>query len=422
MQRRLLIAVSYAVAIAVGLATTLVLLRFRLDYETVYELPAGLGPLIKNLVEDGRYEVFNSTSGYWEYASKMPSVPVIYAGLWGSTKSVALTLLAKNVVAITLTFLVVVRYAAQFDVGRRAFLGGMLLFFCIPFNALTMYNLKYEEGLLAFMIPAAVACTIMRKGVFGLLVVSALLGVLYLTKSSTGPLCVWLGAVVLFDEVRCSPWVRFLPLTSVALAAVLWGAFNFHQTGEFAVAGSASSNNGWNLYKGNNEEFASVYPERHLDELSSGFRRDAPAFRDEWESHRYYEGKAFDFIQGNPRHFASNTLLKLYVFALRIADFDFNRNRVSKIVLHDASMVVNRLVFFAALALSLLWLKRTPALKNRRLRFAALVFLGSVATYSAPYILGFIYQRHVVPLFLSATLMLMLAPWKPWQGQPVEWA
>lgn len=282
----------------------------------------------------------------------------------------------------------------------------LVLTFCIPFNAMTMQTLSYEEALLGFVVPIALGLGILSPGPWRSVVLALLIAAMYLTKSSMLLVCVWLALMATLDPRRAAIWQRVLPGAALVAAALAWGSFVEHRTGAFAIGSSASSNNGWNLLKGNNPRFAEFYPARHLDELSAELRAAAPSFGSEWEANAHYSEQARSFMRENPLEVVRNAGEKLHVLLVRVPDFDFNRNRISKIIVHDSGLIVNRILLWSAIILSATWIVRPGGTPLRRR--AGVIFLGALAGTLAPYVVGFGYQRHMVPMFVSSILIVMM--------------
>ncbi|MFD0979858.1 hypothetical protein [Tropicimonas aquimaris] len=381
------------------------LLAYRIGYDTIFDMPAGFGPRIEAILQEGHYYV--ESDGYRDYIGRPPFLPHLYALLWSWTGSIPAMLVAKNLIfggLLSACFALCCR-RAMVPAGVAA--AGLLLLFAFPFNAFTMLTLSYEEALLGFLIPSILALAIAERTPWDRLLLAGLLAVTYLTKSSAFLFCGTFAVALLFTTRWSSPLLRTLPLLAVLATAVAWGGYSAARTGTFAAASTSSSTNGWNLWKGNNPRFAELYPDRHLDELAAEARAAAPQFGSEWEAHRYYTGLARDFVTEHPGQALRNTGRKLSNMLFGIRDFEFNRNRTAKVVLHTGSMLVNRVLLFAALGLSLTWLLRRETSPVRRR--AGGLFLLLAVSYSAPFLVGFAYSRHLVPVFVSAVLVVLLA-------------
>lgn len=410
MRPSVLLAGAVVLCVAVVAVVSVFLIGYRTPYDTIFEMPAGFGPRIEAIVRFGHYHV--DAGGYPDYTGRLPFLPHLYALLWQITGSVPAMLLAKNLLFGGMLAALYALYCRRAAVPTAVAAAGLVMLFAIPFNAFTMLSLGYEEALLGFLVPSILALAVIERTHWDRILLAGLLAVTYLTKSSAFLFCAVFAVALLIApggvamRQRALP-LRAAPLIAVLLAAMAWGGYSAVKTGTFAVASTSSSTNGWNLWKGNNPLFAELYPDRHLDALAADARAAAPAFTSEWEAHRYYSGLARDFVRANPGRALRNTGRKLAVALVGIRDFEFNRNRPAKVAVHTASMLANRGLLFAAAGLSLAWLMGRAATPLRRR--AGGFFLLMAATYIAPYLVGFAYARHIVPVFVSAVFVVILA-------------
>lgn len=406
-----LLAAAIGIAILASIAAMAFLLLLRIP-DHPYELGAAIGLFIEAIVETGTYEVVRDGRSW--VASKMPVLPLLYAGLWQITGSITAMTILKNVMFVGLLLAFLVHYARRLGADTRMLALSVAVMFCVPVNAFVMMGLSYEEAILFALVPISIGLTIIARRPRDMWLLALLVAVMYLTKSSLMAFCAWLALLSLLNLPRADLGLsRLAPAVALLAAMLAWGGFTYVKTGHFAFGSAVSSNNGVNMFKGNNPQMADIYPWGHLDVLNPTLRDGAPEFTDEWEENAWFAERAATYMRENPGEVLQNGLLKLQVLFIHVADFDFNRNRVVKILVHDVGMVVNRIVQWAALITAAIWLLRPGTGQGFRdpRRYAGLVFLGAFGAYALPYLIGFLYIRHVVPLFISAFLIVMLLPW-----------
>ncbi|MEJ6396213.1 hypothetical protein V8J82_23365 [Gymnodinialimonas sp. 2305UL16-5] len=407
--RLLVAAIGMAMLASIGAMAFLLLLRIP---DHPYQLGAAIGLFIEAILETGSYEVVRDDRSW--VASKMPVLPLLYAALWQITGSITAMTILKNVIFVGLLLMFLLRYGRVMGADRRVLALSVAVMFCIPVNAFVMMGLSYEEAILFALVPIAIGLTIIARRPADMWILALLVAAMYLTKSSVLVFCAWLAVLALLNLPKADLGIsRAAPAVALLAAMLAWGGFTYVQTGHFAFGSGASSNNGMNLFKGNNPQVADIYPWGHLDILNPELRDGAPDFTDEWEENAWFADRATAYMRENPDEVLQNGLLKLRVLFIHVADFDFNRNRLVKILVHDVGMVVNRIVQWVALIAAAAWLLRRGDGQGWRdpRRYAGLVFLGAFAAYALPYLVGFLYIRHVVPLFISAFLIVMLLPW-----------
>lgn len=405
-----------AVVVAFAIASSITfLMLFRIDSTTPFSLGGAIGLAVEAVFNTGHLEITGNDRSW--FAAKMPFLPYAYAALWSATESVWAMILIKNIALSAMLLVTLFTFAKYFNLTNRQLSLCIILIFSIPFNLFTMMTLSYEEAILSFLVPVTLALVLMSPGIRALLGLSVLVSLIYLTKSSVVLFCLWISLCAIVTAVGVSWPLRLLPLVVLIVSALAWATHIENETDRFAIGSHASSNNGKNFYKGNNPYFASTYPDTHLDDLPSGAWADPPPeFKDEWTSHDHYLQLGQEFIRENPNQVLQNTLTKLTTVFLSIQDFDFNRNRWEKVISHNSGMLINRVFLIGALILALVWVIVGGLRKQYEHAFIGLVFLGAVLSFAAPLIVGFGYQRHMVPIFLSSFFFVALASGTRWRN------
>ncbi len=232
-----------------------------------------------------------------------------------------------------------------------------------------------------------------------------LLVLLLFLKNSMLYLCV---AVPLLVWVR----TRDLRAAAVPLGLVLAGLlglaeFNRVHAGRFTVG---SSWEGWNLYKGNSVWTKELYPPYSLDILDyeGEVVADRP-LRDEWDHNAYFKQRAVEFIRRHPGEFIGLTLRKAWIFygEVRASGLSRGESRYGKpaYLLQIPWMVVFRGLLWAAIILALLAAWRRPSRSDAG--WTALTFLAFLVLYSGFHLVGFAYERHVMPIVMPVALYLL---------------
>lgn len=239
--------------------------------------------------------------------------------------------------------------------------------------------------------------------------VGALLVLLLFLKSS---MIYWCLAVPALAGLRRRSW-REAVVLFVMVGAGLYAlaAFNARHSGRFTTGSSWA---GWNLYKGNCEYTASTYPAYSLDLLDYEGKvvADRP-LTDEWDYNAYFTQRAVDFIRAHPGEFVGLAVRKAWVFYGEVRASGMTQRGESRYarpeyLLQIPWMIVFRVMFWAAilLALQTLWRQRREGWRSGAF-MVALTYLAFLALYSAFHVIGFAYERHVMPVVMPTALYLL---------------
>ena len=291
--------------------------------------------------------------------------------------------------------------------GDRRVVGMVLLL--LPFLTTAfladVVNLQVEEGYSYGLLAMATALVFFpasgrvrwRRAVgFGLAAAG-----LYLAKSSMAPAVLVLTLAFLWPARRQTGVVA-VTLGMVALAAVGWAAWQHHAAGRMTFG---TSIDGVNLHKGNNEIFLAHYPPKSgetLDIYDPGLNRGL-YFPNEWSFNDYHQRAAMVFLKTHPRETAQGAWRKLEVVFFSLEKLGSKPNTGMMERVETGGIVLFRLLFWAALLLSLRTLVREG---DDGRRYGAAVFLLVVGAVALPYVVGFAYTRHISVLLYPSVLLL----------------
>lgn len=397
---------STALAISCFLITTAMMLYWSHQTAPMTELEFGFGPYIESL-NQGKYSIFykDSTlpSGSEFFATRLPALPLLAFLLGKIYNSLLLLSLVKNSLAALFTFYAGWRITQSSPKWVK--LSTPLLLLSNIFIWKTVAPLPYEEGYLVgpfLLIVSAILEDDQKLSRIEPFLVGFALAWIYLAKSSYFLLLLPLLAMYCLKHKR-SVQTYAIPASLFLISILSWGLYVKFHTGRFAVLNNASSLNASNLYKGNNKNFLDFYPYRNLDEMHDLGLMDLPhKVKTEWE---YSDGlmKEFtNFRSSEPELFKKGLIEKAKMVFLKLDGAKSNEPE-SKARRIDKYFLFNRIHFF-------IWLSVTPlCLFLRKGSFAAnlsFIGLGSLLCISLPYIIGFYYHRHLLPVFTLATLSL----------------
>lgn len=245
-----------------------------------------------------------------------------------------------------------------------------------------------------------------RARVGWVLTVGCLLVLLLFLKSS---MVYWCLAVPVLVGLRRRDWREAVVLLSM-MAMGLYGlaAFNARNSGRFTIG---SSWEGWSLSKGNCEHTHELYPPYSLDLLDYEGKvvADRPLV-DEWDHNAYFKQRAIAFIRAHPGAFLELAVRKAWIFygevrASGLSQRGESRYARPEYLLQIPWMVVFRVMLWAAILLALQTLWCSPWCSDAAV--VALTYLVFLGLYSAFHVIGFAYERHVMPVVMPTALYLL---------------
>ncbi len=389
------------------LVSATVLRTYDSSARTIFDVGFGFGSAMQGLVMQHRMGYPDPFFGYWAYALRMPAIPVFGALVSLLSRSFAVFYTIKNVVCWGLWIYALLRIRRHFGIADRWIWLAASLVILLPYNGNIISRVEVEEAYLVALLCLAFALLLTVAGWVDYLGLALLVGILYLTKSSMPLLC---GVIVAW--AACTGWKRYrfaalLPALGLALAVVGWGAYIYANTGVVAFGVHESSMNGLNFVKSNNSYALALYPRVTLDVLDLSALGMYPKKDDEWSLSNAQLAMGVRFDHEHPDMVLRMDRKKLWVACCDL--FESPEKIPGKI---RPLVVVSNLVDHLSMAVSLLWMGLR--LRRRRLVSAEVLFLLLNAAYLTPYLGGFLYMRHMVPLYSLAAMVLAI------QSAPTE--
>jgi hypothetical protein len=382
--------------------------------QSLGKLGFGYGVLIDAIRTTGEFRVAEGVHypGVAFSAHRLPLIPYFLLGLGRVLgDDIGRVALAKCLAFNALLAFALLRILRHAHAPTWVALGLLGFVLTMPRWGLNVFEVGLEE---AYNIPALTLLFALlwfgdrpaRPGLGWALTVGLVLVLLLFLKSSMVYWC--LGVPVLV-------WLRQRDLRGAGflLALVVAGllglaAFNRAHAGRFTIS---SSWEGWNLHKGNSEFSADLYPPYSLDILDyeGKVTADRP-LRDEWDHSAYFTARAKNFIMAHPGTFLELAVRKAWIFygevrASGLAQRGESRYGKPMYLVQIPWMVGFRVLLWTAILLALLTVWRGPWRSDgARVALTYLVFL---VLYSGFHIVGFAYERHVMPVVMPTVLYLL---------------
>lgn len=336
------------------------------------------------------------------HACRRPLIPLFLGLLARISPSTALAFFVKNGLAIVALLGAYRTYFLAFDRLRVSVrLAVFLLVFANPYLWSQLRPSWTEEGYLIPLVAWA-GVLIMRAETRerDAWAAAGTVSLLVLIKSSMGPLALVLACGFAVRRLRA----RLVPFGALGLT-LLGLALANAQHGRFTTA---SSFDAWNLYKGNHERTLEYLRSSSLDSLEPGLARPSGHLTDEWAFSDYYAQMAAAFVKGAPSAVAELYLVKsVQAFVTPYFPYPGHEHPL-KTWLNTAVTAILRLVMWLGVGLAARVLVHrvkpmaAPATigpTGKEDRRVAAFYVAFLAAYLAPYLIGFLYQRHLSPLF-----------------------
>jgi hypothetical protein len=382
--------------------------------QSVTSIGFGYGVLIRAIERTGAYRVVGvHYPGIAFSAHRLPLIPYFLIFLQGVTGDD----LGRVAFLKSLVFNAFLGAAGLIVLARsRAPLGWVLLIlgvvFTMPRWILNVFEVGLEEGYeigvlgllfaLLWFVPPPTALGRRLAWAAGL---GLLLVMLLFIKSSMLYWCVACPGLIALRGRDWRPALVALALVAAGLLAL--AEFNSVHAGRFTLE---SSWEGWNLYKGNGPYTRALYPPYSLDILDDQGKMvaDRP-LRDEWDYNEYFKARAVAFIRAHPGVFVELALKKAWIFYVEVRDSGLRWGEKRMGTPLAWAQLAWMLVFRAAFWWAIFDAARRLGRGEWRLPqgSVALGYLGFLVLYSGFHVVGFAYERHVMPVVLPTALYLI---------------
>jgi hypothetical protein len=343
------------------------------------------------------------------YVHKMPLQPYfLYLFYSLVSKKLIIFYLFKNLLFGTLIFLLIKFYDKKLN--NFFLVVSMLSIFYIPHNLVTIFSLEYEEGFLAYLL-ITLFLTITGNYKYKPIIASIILCLIFFLKSSMFYLVGGISITYFFLEKK----YNYLPFLIFIFCSFLWGLNSYNKTGKFAFATSSTSFNGTSLGMVYHKEFTKYYPLLSPDMFQKKQQEEIKklVINNEWEAHNYFLNKSKKYIRENPKDVFYGLLKKIYVIFLspykdtRTSDQFIEKNNPIRY-----SNFPNKIIFILSIIVLIKYLIGFKNL-NLSLQRRNIYFIMIVGLYFFPYLVGFVYSRHCIPIYILAHIYLIIQLFYP---------
>jgi hypothetical protein len=392
--------------------------------QNIFQLGFGFGPYIQSLHDTG--ELKSCHGDKCIYSSKMPVLPLFYAGLSAISTQALTIAIIKNTVISIITFLAITALLKKrMEIGFFNPLIWIILLLIPTISPILVKHaaaIQYEEGVLvelvllwtlSFLLSVLLDNTEKHLD-HPLKLFCLILGcLLFLIKESM--LFFFIASICLAFFSGSKDTTRVMLLCAVLVVG--WGVRNWITTDRFSVM---SSWNGENMYRGANSVAYKIYPKTNLDRLFDSTQLILgdgtalpnqpmptwfnPLFKNEWEWNDHYKTLAYDWIFTHPTEMIRLTLTKTYNLFISLdkspatASNDARQVKMGQLerIITTSWLTLGRLAEIVMMGLIYYLLK----LKDGKARKIVIAVVVCNLCYAAPCIIGFNYERHIAVYFV----------------------
>lgn len=291
----------------------------------------------------------------------------------------------------------------------------LFLIYYLPFNNLVTFGIEKEEGLLNYLIIILFLLLIgnlKHKSIF----LSITLALIFFLKSSMFLLTLIIPIFYLKEEKK----LKYLPIITVVISNLIWGVYAYNMSGFFAFASKNSSNNAIAFYMMSTKEFNKSYPDITPDVYNYRVieKIQKENIKNEKELITKLNQSNIKFLKEQTNDYFFGIIKKLYVLMLNpFKDAQWPNNIQPEerynYYIHKSynpvrlSNIFNKLIFNLSI-LSLFYYFFLNKDKNQFIKKINYYYLLIVFLYFPSYILGWMYDRHAVVIYIIAHLYLLL--------------
>jgi hypothetical protein len=356
-------------------------------------LDHSFGDLIYNIIQLGKFsqKMFNFDIDF--YLVKMPLGPYFLTFLYFFiTKNFFLIILIKN-----LFFFSFLLFIGKIVLKKN--LSVLFLLLLLAYNPFNLYNFLRvvpEEGYLNYLL--VILFLVFNSNIKKrTIIISISLILLFFTKGSS---CFFIYPLILYFFIYEK---KKLPLISIIMCFFIWFSYAYIKTNKFISPISLSSVGGMTISTANNDEFNKIYPLQSPDILYPKVLKDnyhlTKNLTNEIDIDKVFKTYSINYILNNKIDFYKSILKKIDLIffnfrkdAQNIQSSDYNQIRYSNIFNIIILYLTIILIFFKLLTNNF-----------GKLEFFYIIFC---LTYLFPFIIGILFTRNLVPVYLFSHLYI----------------
>lgn len=371
----------------------------------------GYGEATFNLVNNNELFYESGLNKSKQYLARMPLIPIFIKFVYVNiSKKLFIIILIKN-----LFFFFSIIFLSHLIF--KNYLHTIIIFFIITYNFhnITIITaLSPEEGFLGYLM-ILLFLSIFLKNNNKYLVISIILSAVFFLKASMVFLCYIISILIGYIGYKKKDKLYFFPALIVFCSYLIWSIHGFIKTNQFIKPFSLSSISGQTINIAYNEYFNSIYPNQSADILEGyifdKFKKTHNNYKNysEIEIDEAFTKDSINFIKNNPKEVSFSFLKKIYniFFNLKfdgknLEDENYNKIRYSNI---PNKICLNLMIYIILYNF----------FKKKIFKTNDIIFFAIIISYLFPYMIGFVYSRQIVPIYILAHIYIyfyIINKWK----------
>ena len=364
----------------------------------IQNIPYAYGDLIYNLINIKQYVSYEF--GLEMYLSRLPILPLIISFLYTISKNIYFIVIIKNIILFSVFFYCAIIFTLSHNLQKKHLILLLIIFLYNPYNLIVNLNFVYADFLTGVLVPSLfLVCSSTNKNKY--LISSIIIFVLYLSKTNMFFLSLSLPLFIFIIEKNIK---KILPLVGLILALSIWGVFGLIKTDRIPFGPNLITINSWGLSHVLNEEFKDTYPQKTVDQIN--FKDKRKIFEKEWDFYDFYNQRNILYIKNNKKDFIENMFLKIkFIFTDVYVDGSQSKDDTDTKKIRFSS-IFNKILFnISILILFYNFYKLFKYKKYEKIDFYFLIF---ITMYLFPLIIGWATSKHLVGIFITSKIYLMI--------------
>ena len=366
------------------------------------------GRVIENLIENNTLYFKHGYHGMEVnyYLGRLPLIPLFLTFIIEFiSNSYLKVLIIKNLILFSILLCILKKISNK----NYFIIFSFFIFIYNPHNISTPLSLVPEEGYTSYLILIIFLLMVNIKTVKDIFLISIMLFITFFSKASMVYLCYILSIYLIFRLKTNFKFIySIVPIIFVFFAYLTWASYGYMQTKKFISPLSISTMSGSTLIVSSNNRFKDFYPLTTPDILESEMWLEHKEnlynnskLKDEFEINNYFVDQSKKYILKNKFEFLKVSFKKIHVIFTNLKKDaqpelgeDFNSIRFSNIP--------NKFVLILCVFLILKDFYKKKFHQNN------LIFFLILISFLFPYIIGWAYTRHIVPLYIISHFYLFL--------------
>ena len=352
--------------------------------------------LFKNIFEGNQF--FQEVDGIKYYVAKLPIFPLLITFFLKIYDNYYFLFLGKCFLTFSFFFSIIYLYAYNNKKPFGLFILLLISTIIIPYNLHVYFNIYFADCITSVLFSCLFLYMLTEKDK-NFYLISFLIFILYLTKSSMFFISIFLPIFLILSEKKIH---RFIPSIFLISAILLWGFYGMNKSNFFPFLKSASSHGSKQFSIVLNKDFSKLYPTISVDLIK--IKKIPKEVKNEKEAFDFYDNLNKEYLSTNYLDYIKDRFLILKFIFFEIKSDGHKNKKEAKI---RFSNIINRLILIISIIIIL-----HNVIKNKfnykmieKIDLLMILFLGSAML---PLLAGWATHKHLVGIFQMSFFYLII--------------